>query len=343
MWLVAYFLSRCGSVTTPGEPPGPPTQLGVNHWKEAYRLFYDALGDGRTPESFDHSLKNARDGFDGRLNSGRTGWREGGKDRPPITLNKYAQSKLPEWQAMSDDALWQAVQEILNSPATDAKTASGGGIGAASFVTGKLLNEQWKIGAKQAYFRSDGTYFHRLKEFPGALCDAEGYILFSTEAEYVAAPFLITQGKNVACKAGIRTQPSYVLCTVTVAADIGEPSPTQRVEQRVSRIIRDTALARELKLKYDHHCQICGHRVEINGRGYCEAHHIRPLGSPHNGPDHLSNLICVCPNCHVLLDYEAMPITSSALKISKHQIAEAYINHHNSRCRHQASERSTKP
>jgi len=36
---------------------------------------------------------------------------------------------------------------------------------------------------------------------------------------------------------------------------------------------------------------------------YAEAAHIRPLGDPHNGPDTPDNILCLCPNHHVLFDH----------------------------------------
>ena len=35
---------------------------------------------------------------------------------------------------------------------------------------------------------------------------------------------------------------------------------------------------------------------------YAEAAHIQPLGMPHNGPDQISNMLCLCPNHHVMFD-----------------------------------------
>ncbi|MFC4534630.1 HNH endonuclease [Sphaerisporangium dianthi] len=76
-----------------------------------------------------------------------------------------------------------------------------------------------------------------------------------------------------------------------------------------SRVIRDTALAEQVKLAHDHQCQICGTRLVTRRGGYAEGAHIRPLGSPHDGPDEPGNLLCLCPNHHVLLDGGAIKIT----------------------------------
>ena len=113
------------------------------------------------------------------------------------------------------------------------------------------------------------------------------------------------------------------------ANDINLPAQPERVLQQVSRIIRDTAISRELKLIYDHCCQLCGTAISLCGRAYSEAHHIKPLGSPHNGDDTRENLICVCPNCHVLLDYAAIPLDPNSLKTLKHVLDPANVAYHN--------------
>ncbi len=76
----------------------------------------------------------------------------------------------------------------------------------------------------------------------------------------------------------------------------------RRQEMRVSRIVRDSARARKVKDLYDHRCQMCGTRLECPAGPYSEAAHIRPLGTPHDGPDTADNILCLCPNHHVLFD-----------------------------------------
>ena len=96
----------------------------------------------------------------------------------------------------------------------------------------------------------------------------------------------------------------------------------------IDRIVRNTKLVRMLKKEYDDRCQICGYKVELKGRNYSEGHHLRPLGTPHNGPDIAGNIIIVCPNCHAKLDYEAIEIQSLNIS-SKHKIGKKYIEYHN--------------
>ena len=48
MIIASYYLARCGEHTSNG-PARPPAALGVVTWKEAYNVFYNAMGDGREP------------------------------------------------------------------------------------------------------------------------------------------------------------------------------------------------------------------------------------------------------------------------------------------------------
>jgi hypothetical protein len=109
------------------------------------------------------------------------------------------------------------------------------------------------------------------------------------------------------------------------------PPPAERVATNTYRILRDTELARHIKALHDYRCQICGHTIELpDGSRYAEAHHIQPLGVPHNGPDVTENILCVCPNHHAELDYGAVPIARAALRgHADHRIEPRYIDYHN--------------
>lgn len=111
-----------------------------------------------------------------------------------------------------------------------------------------------------------------------------------------------------------------------------EPIPPERAETTVYRILRDTKLAKYIKALHNHECQICGHFIELNdGTRYAEAHHIKPLGQPHNGPDEIGNILCLCPNHHAELDYGASElITSNLVHRENHILKEEYISYHNS-------------
>ncbi len=83
----------------------------------------------------------------------------------------------------------------------------------------------------------------------------------------------------------------------------------KRQTTTVLRIVRDTKLSQELKKLYNYTCQICGLRITVKGIGYAEAAHIKPLGKPHNGHDKADNLLCLCPNHHVMFDKGILSLT----------------------------------
>jgi predicted HNH restriction endonuclease len=97
------------------------------------------------------------------------------------------------------------------------------------------------------------------------------------------------------------------------------------------RVLRDTELARKIKKLYNDCCQICDLQLTLkSGQSYSEAHHIIPLGSPHNGPDIPENIIVLCPNHHVLCDYGSIELSLQEIKMKKgHLINQASIDYHN--------------
>jgi hypothetical protein len=114
--------------------------------------------------------------------------------------------------------------------------------------------------------------------------------------------------------------------------DAGNPRPG-RYKIKLSRIIRTTALVRNLKQLHDNKCQVCGKRLALlDGRGYSEGHHLRPLGRPHDGPDTPGNVLILCPNCHALFDFGAVKIRVARLRrCSGHEVSNRYVRYHNDR------------
>jgi putative restriction endonuclease len=114
-----------------------------------------------------------------------------------------------------------------------------------------------------------------------------------------------------------------------------EPAP--RREEQVERLIRRAAVAESVKQLHGYRCQVCGERLGTPAGPYAEAAHIRPLGRPHNGPDVAENMLCLCPNHHVLLDQFALAIKDDLELIgfpgrlrthSRHRIDPAHVRYH---------------
>jgi hypothetical protein len=75
-------------------------------------------------------------------------------------------------------------------------------------ATGRYYNKLWKVGAKHALYHRDGTWYENLKDFPGALFDPNGYVVFKTEQEYNACPNL-SIGEKLNVHKGIKSIKGY--------------------------------------------------------------------------------------------------------------------------------------
>jgi len=93
-----------------------------------------------------------------------------------------------------------------------------------------------------------------------------------------------------------------------------EVPETRAVLRRVR--LRNTFLAAEMKRRYDNICQVCRETVRLSDRTYAESHHMRPLGTPHSGPDVEGNILVVCPNHHVMFDRGAIMIDPLSLVVT---------------------------
>lgn len=85
---------------------------------------------------------------------------------------------------------------------------------------------------------------------------------------------------------------------------------SERKEYVINRIIRETKTAQYIKKLYDNKCQICGIQIITPVGAYSEAAHIKALGKPHNGPDTKENILCLCPNHHIMLDLGIITINN---------------------------------
>jgi putative restriction endonuclease len=92
--------------------------------------------------------------------------------------------------------------------------------------------------------------------------------------------------------------------------DAGRETP-QRSQIIISRIIRSSTVGTAIKHLYKHTCQVCGLRLVTPAGFYAECCHIRPLGAPHGGPGQPNNVLCLCPNHHVLFDTHALHLTDT--------------------------------
>ena len=116
----------------------------------------------------------------------------------------------------------------------------------------------------------------------------------------------------------------------------GKKKP-ERVKSTVVRIVRDTAMSKRVKKLYNFTCQVCSTRIAVRDIGYAEGAHIKPLGRDHEGSDTSDNLLCLCPNHHVMLDkgiysinddYTLIGIVGSLTRSEKHVIDLGNFKYH---------------
>lgn len=63
-------------------------------------------------------------------------------------------------------------------------------------------------------------------------------------------------------------------------------------------------------------CQVCGFRLEINGKFIIDCHHTNPLsGSSTTTKTHIDDLICMCPTCHRISHTRKFPLTIEEIKV----------------------------
>ncbi|MFJ6061541.1 HNH endonuclease [Streptomyces tendae] len=122
--------------------------------------------------------------------------------------------------------------------------------------------------------------------------------------------------------------------------------PTARRDVTSSRLVRNGSIANQVKEMHGHACQVCETRLHYMRRPYSQAAHVRGLGSPHHGPDELPNLLCLCPNHHVLFDGLEIYIDvddvvrrthggdslGSLRRHVDHRIDEAHLQYHRALC-----------
>jgi len=211
-------------------------------------------------------------------------------------------------------------------------------------MIGRKINEAFSLNSEHTFFFHGGDWYHHLKRFPGILADLNGYVKFETEEEYLNNPNL-KHGQRLHIDNGIQSLENYVAFTgeqlyilnqIITNRDSLKGIPLDKNNQaerkpiNVDSIIRNQSLVRKVKGIRDNTCQICSKKLKIGPNSYySEVHHIRPLGKPHNGPDIISNMLCVCPNCHKKLDYGFTPIEFKIVNLKGHKIDDRFILYHN--------------
>ena len=87
-----------------------------------------------------------------------------------------------------------------------------------------------------------------------------------------------------------------------------EVLPVQRVYVSASRQVRDQKIVGLIRRLYGDKCAVCGQALQMGRKGltYSEVGHVKPVGLPFRGPDHISNVLPFCPNHHRQFDRGAV-------------------------------------
>ncbi len=115
-----------------------------------------------------------------------------------------------------------------------------------------------------------------------------------------------------------------------------------RSEATVNKLKRNIGLSEKLKSMYNHRCQVCGIRLKSPMGPIAIGAHIRGLGRPHDGPDIIENMLCLCPNHHDQFDHLSYFIDPDTLYIkgldefegktlevhSQHRIDIQFLDYH---------------
>lgn len=123
----------------------------------------------------------------------------------------------------------------------------------------------------------------------------------------------------------------FRLRSMQSAADPDRRVPAAETRRALSthyRLVRDPAVPARVKALYDHQCQICGIRIRTLAGAYSEGAHLVPLGGGSEGPDIDANVLCLCPNHHVMLDHGALAFADDWTVIDREGRPIGQLNRH---------------
>lgn len=184
------------------------------------------------------------------------------------------------------------------------------------------LNEAWGINAAQVRYSDDGHWYATLVNFPAALFDAQGYVLFTTEEELRTSPD-ISIGKQISVrKPGISALPGYVRVlgsdvSPNVDVDIHTFEATKGHKRLVLHLQRErnqTLVRKKKKHASSLNCEVCGFSFRdaygSAASDYCEVHHLSPFSEiEHSTRTRMEDLAVLCANCHRVVHLRNPPYT----------------------------------
>lgn len=147
------------------------------------------------------------------------------------------------------------------------------------------------------------------------------------------------------CRFHLVSENSFELLHHEIASNLKDTYQTpNRKEFTTHRLERNVKLSEKIKKIYSYRCQVCDVLLETPSGPVAIGAHIQGLGRPHNGPDVIENMLCLCPNHHDQFDYRAFYIDPENLlivglpefekrklkKSPRHEIGEIFLRHQQS-------------
>jgi|TARA_B110000090_G_scaffold175749_1_gene198051 putative restriction endonuclease len=116
----------------------------------------------------------------------------------------------------------------------------------------------------------------------------------------------------------------------------------ERKETIINRLSRNIRLREKVKAMYEFRCQVCDILLKKPGGAIAIGAHIKGLGRPHNGPDVIENMLCLCPNHHDQFDALSFYIEPADLEVKgldgfegskiriqkRHNLAREFLEYH---------------
>ncbi len=126
------------------------------------------------------------------------------EDTPNTVLRRIARLDIPKKEKVeSDDQLNSQRRGGTEEMATKSLHQRD-----TSRLNGKKLSKRWNVDVRHKLYHRDGTFYENLSDFPGALFDPNGYIVFKSEQEYINCTYL-NIGQKLNVSQGISSIPGY--------------------------------------------------------------------------------------------------------------------------------------
>jgi len=187
-------------------------------------------------------------------------------------------------------------------------------------LRGEYLNQLWGVGAAHALYIHTGHWYHKLKRFPAALLDRNGYVRFESEEVYLNCPYLQI-GKEVSVPGRVSSMPGYVRVTPVleaVASAALDPAPfsiesiedaRRRTAQAIVQRQGQLEFRAHLLRSYQSRCCITG----FDAVQALEAAHIHPYRGP--ATNHPTNGLLLRADLHLLFDQGLIGIDPATMTV----------------------------